>query len=78
MLDGSKAQGSVVEISSSSIVLSHTSNNFGYDETLIKTQSIDSIVWVKGGGNWPFYVVGAVVVVAEFFALVTEGISHLN
>ena len=78
MLDGSEVRGSVVEISSSSIVLGHTSNNFRYDDTRIKTQSIDSIVCVKGGGNWPFYVVGVVVVVIGIAALVREELSNYD
>jgi len=77
MLDGGEAKGSVLEISSSSIVLGHT-GNYGYDETRIESQSIDRIDLVKIGVNWPLLVVGVGVVVVGLYAGFREGMSHLN
>ena len=73
MLDGSEVKGSVVEVSSSSIVLGHT-GNFGYGETRIESQSIDSIDWVNDGSLWPLF---AVVVVGAVVWMV-DGASHFD
>ena len=76
-LDGSEVNGSVVEISSNSIVLGQT-DNFGYNETRIESRSIDSIVWVNGGSIWPFIIVGVVGSVVLYGVAVAGTLSHLN
>ena len=73
MLNGSEAKGSVVEVSSNYIVLGHT-GNFGYDETRIESQSIDSLVWVNDGGLWPLFAVVAVGAVVW----IVDGASHFD
>ncbi len=77
MLDGSEARGSVTEISPNLIVLGHT-GNFGYGETRVESQSIDSIVWVNGGSIWPGFIAIVVAGVALYFAALAGTLSHLN
>jgi hypothetical protein len=55
-VSGEEVGGEVVGVSSSTLVLGNT-DNYGYEEYRLDSNTLESIMWVREGSIWPYLAV---------------------